>query len=239
MLGRTHAKGGEVAALGGYTLLSSAGVLDQIPVMKPLSFLIIYPFAIWASTAPDLDHGKQSIPSKDVVSRSIWYVLHATTGLRKKMSKTQFGYNALGVFDAKHRSWQTHSYEALFALVFLAYWLCTSEIAQGIGQTQSAILRLVALGLALGWLAHIVLDGITPDGIHIATCCILNDVVFKGKKTLPETIKVVPQTQFFATGGGNPKTRGNWYWEKIVYTVLQVTAWVLLFWMVLGWLGLV
>lgn len=85
MMGKTHAKGGQVAALGGYLWLQNSGVMSQVPVPGYVGLLIIYPFAVWASTAPDLDHGKNSTPSHDVVSKAIWYVLHATTNLRKGM----------------------------------------------------------------------------------------------------------------------------------------------------------
>lgn len=61
-MGKTHAKGGQVAALGGYLWLQNSGVMSQVPVPGYVGLLIIYPFAVWASTAPDLDHGKNSAP---------------------------------------------------------------------------------------------------------------------------------------------------------------------------------
>lgn len=109
MMDKTHAKGGQVAALGGYLWLQNSGVMSQVPVPGYVGLLIIYPFAVRASTAPDLDHGKNSTPSHDVVGKAIWYVLHATTNLRKGMRPKGLVYSVLGLFDCKHRSWQTHS----------------------------------------------------------------------------------------------------------------------------------
>lgn len=232
MMGKTHAKGGQVAALGGYLWLESSGVMNQIPVPGWVGLLIIYPFAVWASTAPDIDHGKQSIPSHDVVSKGLWYILHATTGIRKKMRPKGFLYGLLGVFDCKHRSWQTHSYEALLFLIFMSVYLGSAQIPLNEGATTAVILRLVFMGLSLGWLAHIFLDGITPEGIWIASARFLNTTIFH-KEVLPAKVKLVPNVKFFATGA---PPKGQWNWEKIWSMLLTAASWVLLLIILGEWL---
>ena len=97
MQGATHRAGGVTAMLVGYTYLRSKGfpLVDNAPIA---SFVAMYPFAIWGSTASDLDHYPGSvwdeakligarhghtIPSQDIVSRTFSHLLHLTTPLRK------------------------------------------------------------------------------------------------------------------------------------------------------------
>ena len=225
MMGKTHSKGGEVAALAGYLLLSRHGLLPS-DIAGPVAFAVIYPMAIWGSTAPDLDHGYQSIPSKDVVSKSIWGVLHIGTLVRKKLNLKVNKTSVWTVFDARHRSWQTHSYEALLLWVF-AVWLCMQpETFGGLGVT-STVLRLILTGIALGWAAHLFLDGITPEGIYIGTIALMNG--FTKKSPLIDTVKIVPNVHWFSTGGP---------WENIWNHILSWEAVILLGIVVLGWLGI-
>lgn len=233
MMGKTHAKGGQVAALGGYLMLEQSGVMVQIHVPGYIGLLIIYPFAVWASTAPDLDHGKQSIPSHDVVSKAIWCILHATTGLRKKMKDDGALYQVLGLFDCKHRSWQTHSYEALGILAFLAVYYGTAAVPLGQDIISMVILRLVFIGVALGWAAHIFLDGLTPEGIWLASAHFIN-TFFLHREILPSKVKLVPYNRFFVTGNA-PK--GTWNWEKIWSTLLTAVSWVLLLIILWKWVS--
>lgn len=231
MMGKTHAKGGQVAALGGYLWLQNSGVMSQVPVPGYVGLHIIYPFAVWASTAPDLDHGKNSTPSHDVVSKAIWYVLHATTNLRKGMRPKGLVYSVLGLFDCKHRSWQTHSYEALITLFFLSLYFGSAQIPLDMNATTAVILRLVFMGISLGWLAHIFLDGITPEGIWLASARLINSVIFH-KEVLPSKVKLVPNITFFVTGA---PPKGQWNWEKIWSTLLTAVSWVLLLIIVWQW----
>lgn len=215
MQGKTHRTGGMTAALGGYVALGANQLLlgDVNPILQ---FTVIYPFAIYGSTASDLDHHWGSSPQKDIISRVFNITLHAGTKIRRTLPERSMASKVLWFFDAKHRSWQTHSYETLALLI----WLCVSSVSgsfSSFNHTEQSIFGLVMAGLSLGLIAHIVLDGITPEGINIATFVILNHI--KGTKVLPEKVRIVPQKHYFATGGP---------WEDLVYNVLRVTNVILL-----------
>ena len=232
MQGKTHTRGGEVAALTGYLLLSSNGSLNKTPIPGIVSFAIIYPFALWGSTAPDQDHNSHSIPNKDVVSMSIYYILHATSSIRKRMKPHGALYTVLGLFDAKHRSWQTHSIESLLIWIFLAINVVNPNKFSYLNIFESQILQLVFTGISLGWLSHIILDGITPEGIWIASFKAIN--TYKKKHLLPEKIKIMPKSSFFATGNG--WELGEGYFPGI-RAILTVTSSVLFIITVLDWLN--
>ena len=233
MQGKTHTRGGEVAALTGCLLLSSRGALSYDTIPGVVSFAVIYPFAIWGSTAPDQDHGKQSIPNRDVVSYALHKLLHLTTGIRSHMNTHDPMYEVLGVFDAKHRSWQTHSFESLALLIWLTVWMSSPDSLTMFSPITAQILRLVLIGISLGWMSHIILDGITPDGIWIATFMFINKIT--GKKILPEKLKVVPHTTFFATGHGWELGAGWWPGWRMILTATSVVMFIIL---VLEWTGL-
>ena len=88
------------------------------------------------------------------------------------------------------------------------------------------------MGLSLGWLAHIFLDGITPEGIWIASARFLNTTIFH-KEVLPAKVKLVPNVKFFATGA---PPKGQWNWEKIWSMLLTVASWILLLIILGEWL---
>lgn len=148
MLGKTHHAGGTVAALVAFEVMRSKGWL--IPDCNEfVQLLIMYPFASFGSIFSDLDHGADSIPSKDPVAIGINKVLRMT--------------------GAKHRSWQTHSLLVtggfclfLFALVFLG-----NNLIGVSGAIDWACLRLATIGFICGVLSHLILDAFTTAGIHI------------------------------------------------------------------------
>lgn len=204
MTGKTHRAGGVVAAMVGFTMLKNHGLLfDNI---NPLvQFAVIYPFAYWGSTASDLDHNPESIPSKDIVSKAINKVLHLT-------EKIDNGKNPVtGILNAKHRSWQTHSVEIFALLILLLNSMLKGKFAS-LGDADTVIISLMLMGVIIGILAHLVLDVITPSGILIATTSLLNSI-FKLK--LPTKIHLVPNLKFFATGGT---------WENLIYRILSIAS---------------
>lgn len=219
MLGPTHRQGGTVAALGGFALALHMDWL--IPGVYPiLQFLIIYPFAYYGSVWPDLDHGKQSIPYRDPISVLQWKILHLTTPIRKKIeslggSTKALSFRVLGIFDARHRSWQTHSLETLLVVFFLTVYL-TSGNSEDLS-ANAIFIRLIGIGFALGILAHLFLDAITPKGIWLATGRLLSS--FKPFRWVPEKVRFVPKSSFFATGGA---------WEERVSKCLLFVQWILL-----------
>lgn len=207
MQGNTHRVGGMVCALAGYTILESKGML--ISGVSPLvQLVIIYPFAIYGSTFPDLDHNADSIPSKDIVSVGVNRVLHLTTKFRKYNKENSI----LRIFDAQHRSWQTHS--DLFLVICLLFY--HRVVSEPVVTAQGIILTLISIGFILGVISHMILDMLTPAGIWFCIPALLN--MANKKLNLPFKIRLVPKSKFFATGGP---------WENIVRYVMWVFTIVL------------
>jgi hypothetical protein len=234
MQGKTHARGGEVAAMTGYFILSTRGSLHSNLVPDIVSFAIIYPFAIWGSKLPDQDHNYHAIPCRDTVSMGFYYLLHATKKLRDSMpQKSGYLYDTLGIFDAKHRSWQTHSFEVMILLIFITGLFSNPNAFSGMSPVSLIILQLVFTGISLGWLSHIILDWLTPDGINCVTFQLINWSL--GKHVLPDKIKICPQSHYFATGNG--WELGSKYFPGI-RMILNVIAMVLFVILLLDWLGI-
>ena len=182
MTGKTHRVGGMLCALAGYTVLESKGML--ISGVNPLLQLtIIYPFAIYGSVFSDLDHNPNSIPSKDIVSVAVNKVLHLSDATKGPLS----------IFNARHRSWQTHSDLFLFIVIALFGTLLSSMS----GTANSIIIQLVGMGFLLGVISHLILDMLTPEGIWCFGLVAFSKVT--GKKSTK--IRFVPKSKFFATGG--------------------------------------
>lgn len=201
MEGKSHRVGGVLVALGGYYMLKQQGYLIE-GVTPLVQLAIIYPFSIVGALLPDQDHHDESAPMKDVISLTFCKLLHATTKLRKRLlamgvSPKHWWYRLLGIFDAKHRSWQTHS-DLSFALI--CYFLYTVMAnSGGLLTAQGIILKLIATGLILGLISHLVLDMLTPSGIWFLLFVGINKLI--GKRVLPEKIRFVPNRKFFSTGG--------------------------------------
>lgn len=195
MQGKTHRVGGALCALLGYSILEANNML--IPDVNPLLQLtVMYPFALYGSTVSDLDHNWESTPSKDPVSGLINKVLHLTTNYR---NTTGTNNRLLGIFDAKHRSWQTHSDVFLYLFLILSWWLCSG----GIPGVDGIIFRLIVSGFVFGLISHLLLDSITPEGIWF-----LIPSIIKGRKV---SFRLVPKSKFFATGGP---------WERLIRTIM-------------------
>lgn len=208
MTGATHRVGGVVCALAGYTILEQKGMLIS-DVSPLLQLTVMYPFAIYGSTVSDLDHHWQSAPSKDIVSFCINKILHLTTDLRKRTGSKN---PVLAIFDAKHRSWQTHSDLFLILMIILSF----QAIGSSISGANSIIMKLVFTGFILGIISHLILDMLTPEGIWCTFSTTLSRVL---KIKVPEKIHLVPKTKFFATGGT---------WEKLVRYLMWVISFILL-----------
>lgn len=226
MTGKTHRVGGMLCVLGGYTLLESKGMLlgNVSPILQ---LTVMYPFAIYGSIASDLDHDWHSCPSKDVVSLAINKILHLTSGIVDRLDEKSLIYKVLSIFDANHRSWQTHSDLFLIAMIITTFNMLNSSI----GSVDAVIIRLIATGLILGVISHLVLDMLTPEGIWSISTTFLGWLLtskFIGKivthysirksikqlgRAIPQKISLVPDTKFFRTGG---------VWEKLIRKVLWV-----------------
>ena len=148
MLGKTHHAGGTAVALLAFEVMRAKGWL--IPDCNEfVQLLMMYPFDSFGSVFSDLDHGPDSIPSKDPVA----------IGINK----------LLRLSGSKHRSWQTHSLLVtggfcflLFALVFAG-----NSLIGVTGAIEWAFLRLAVIGFVAGVSSHLFLDAFTTAGIHI------------------------------------------------------------------------
>lgn len=146
MLGKTHHAGGTVAALIAFEVMRSKGWL--VPDCNEfVQLLMMYPFASFGSIFPDLDHGPDTLPSKDPIAIGINRVLRLT--------------------GAKHRSWQTHSLlvtGGFCLLMFSLLYLLNSFYA---GTIEVACLTLALIGFVCGLFSHLLLDAFSTAGIHI------------------------------------------------------------------------
>lgn len=149
-----------------------------------IQLLIMYPAASWASTAPDLDRGKIKSDDQSPLNLAVGGCLH--------------------LMHAKHRSWQTHCLlftGGLAVALPLILELCRVHL----GTFDSCIIQLLVYGLTTGILSHLLLDALTPEGIHIIPYVKLS---------------LVPKLSFFSTGG---------FWEKIVFFSIFIANIFLLF----------
>lgn len=192
MQGKTHRVGGVLSALSGFVLLESNNML--IPGVEPiLQLAVIYPFAIYGSIVSDLDHNWNSSPSKDPISWVINKILHLSKG-RVKNEKS-----ILSIFDAKHRSWQTHSDLFLFIFIILGWFTGMDDTSS----INGIIFKLIMIGFVLGVISHLILDSLTSEGIWFILPSIIN-----GKKV---TFRLVPKKHFFSTGNR---------WENLVRSLM-------------------
>ena len=228
MTGGTHKAGGMLMSIVGFALLKNNNLLAQ-DVNLGLQWLVIYPFCMWGSVASDLDHNANVIPMKDYPSKLINKALHITKPIEDAMeqNKDNFLYKFSHLFNARHRSWQTHSDLTLGIMIFLLYQLLTVQTLGSLNAADLIILRLVLMGICIGVLAHFLLDIITPEGIWLVGFCIINKLI--KHKVLPEKLHLVPKGHsFFATGGK---------WESFIRKVLEISTWVALVWLLVSIIG--
>lgn len=232
MTKKTHQAGGMLVSIVGFALLRNEGVL--LPdVNQGLQWLVMYPFCMWSCTASDQDHHWDSCPSKDYPSWLFHKALHITAPIKKKLDKSLSGakkkkslfYKAVSIFNASHRSWQTHSDLTLWVCLMLIRCLIFLNLLQ-LNLVETSILALVLMGVVLGFIAHLVLDVLTPEGIWLMPFVWLQGILrlFNPRIKLPQIllkVHFVPEKPFFATGGK---------WEEIIQKVLKFSTWVALVW---------
>lgn len=220
MTGETHREGGMLVSVVGFMLLRKAGLL--LPdVNEAVQLMVMYPFALWGSTASDLDHHWDSAPSKDGFSWGINKVLHLTTKTRDVMGSMgggkTLGYHLLGIFDAKHRSWQTHSDLTLASILLILWALLSGRLNIGFSAIDTSIAALILMGICIGVVAHFILDMLTPQGIWCTVGVGVNKVLSKLFKKdmhlLPEKLRFVPHWKMFATGST---------WENLICKILRI-----------------
>lgn len=216
MSGDTHEAGGMLVSILGFGFLKYNNMLlPDVPQL--LQLVVMYPFVMWGSVAPDFDHHWASCPKHDYPAKIVNTGLHATAfvgrRLDKKLTKKQKQKSLLFkmcmVFYAKHRSWQTHSDLTIALLVGLEWSLLSGKIL--LSEVARSIALLVITGIIFGVLAHLFLDMLNPDGIH----SLLLELVTKKLPIKVKTLRLVPDKSYFATGG---------VWEaKVLKLLLRLT----------------
>jgi membrane-bound metal-dependent hydrolase YbcI (DUF457 family) len=152
-----------------------------------IQLLIMYPAGSWGSTAPDLDRPKSNSAEQTPVSMAVERCLH--------------------LVHAKHRSWQTHCVVLTGGLA-IALPVILETCGAKIGTFDLSVLRLLIYGLTTGIFSHLILDALTPEGIHLVPNVKLG---------------LVPKISFFSTGG---------LWEKLVCTALYVANGMVLLYLI-------
>lgn len=221
MTGKTHSSGGSLAALVGVIILrEQAVVIGGVGFF--VQFLLIYPFAMYGGILPDIDHHLNASPLKDPVNVVLNKTLHIVNKpynkymeLVDKPNKKSFKYKFLNSFRCVHRSWQTHSEIVLLGIILLIMFLLNNNFG-----TSGVILTIVLVGLGLGVVSHIVLDMMTTAGVPFLTGKVLNKA---GLRVLPEKIRLVPNTSFFATG-----TK----YEEVVRKIIRVVSFILIIYII-------
>lgn len=147
MTGKTHVLGGMAFAVGGFICMEKTNML--IPdVNEGLQLGIILPYAIWASTLPDLDQNKDSVAQISPINLVIQKIFSFT--------------------GTKHRGWQSHILPVILA--FLAYiGTAFGLIFKHSNGTEITIIGLIVLGLFLGLLSHMILDMMTRQGLKFGS----------------------------------------------------------------------
>lgn len=173
----THKAGGTLGMLVAFELMKKHGMLVQ-DINPYIQLLLMYPIASWGSTAPDLDIARSKSAEQTPIDRA------ASAFLR--------------LIGAKHRSWQTHCLAITGVLTIALPILLETWGAKTFGAFDLCLLRLLIYGLATGIMSHLILDAMTPEGIHI----------------IPNVkIRLVPRTPFFSTGG---------LWEHFIRILIYI-----------------
>lgn len=218
MTGRTHKQGGVLCSIIGFLILRSNGLLLS-NVNEFLQLIIMYPFVVWGSTMPDLDHNWNSCPDKSLPNYLINKLLHLTSKgedfleshLSSEDKKNNTKYKLCKLLNAKHRSWQTHSEITLVLIVILLQSISRGTFNSMLSNVDNAILSLILMGVGLGVLTHLILDIMTVSGMVFVTGILFNKLV--KRHILPEKIRIVPKMSLFT---------GDSAWEHIVQKVIKV-----------------
>jgi membrane-bound metal-dependent hydrolase YbcI (DUF457 family) len=148
VLGKTHRAGGTFAMLLTFTIMKQKGLL--LPEVNDfVQLAVMYPICSWGSIAPDLDHGKDSIPDKDPISIFINKLLRLS--------------------GSKHRSWQTHCILLTGGLLFILFMLLhLGSIYLPVENSWDwKIIRMLLTGLSVGIASHLILDMFSTAGVHL------------------------------------------------------------------------
>lgn len=220
MTGKTHKQGGILCSIVGFLILKYNGLLLS-NVNEFLQLIIMYPFVVWGSTMPDLDHTWNSCPDKSLPNYLINKLLHITSKgedflencLSANEKKTNIKYKLCKLFNAKHRSWQTHSELTLVVIVMLLQSISRGNFNSTLSSVDNAILSLILMGAGLGILTHLILDIMTVKGMVFVTGILFNKLI--KRHILPERIRIVPKMSLFT---------GDSAWEGVVQKIIKIST---------------
>lgn len=220
MTGRTHRTGGMLCAMVGFLFLRANNLLYG-NIQPLLQLMIMYPFAVWGSICSDLDHHWSSCPDKSIFSRIINFLLHIGKPVEDRVKGTALEKNKgvkvfCTLFNARHRSWQTHSDVTLIVmLVLLKHILDGNLLGWALSKQDIVLASLLVTGIVMGVMAHFIYDMLTPEGIMLVGCTLINRAA--GRHILPEKVRLVPKAGIFATGGS---------WETFIRKLSQIATWI-------------
>lgn len=207
-----------LCAMVGFIILRDKGLLFG-NINPILQLLIIYPFAMWGSIASDLDHHWSSCPDKSIPSWVINHILHLAKPLEDNLKRSGSVKSPVlklvcTVFNAKHRSWQTHSDLTLICMILLLKHIAEGKLGSWVLSQQDVVIAsLVMTGVVMGIIAHFIYDMLTPEGIKLVGVMIINNIFHTKFK---ETVHFVPKLHIFATGGS---------WETFIRKLSNIATW--------------
>lgn len=229
MTSKTHKAGGALCTVIGMQLLAKNN-LNLEGINPIIQFLVIYPFALWGCTAPDLDHDWSVVADKNPVNYGINKILHIFNPVYDKHEAIK-DLTGLGIskgkvrilkgLSARHRSWQTHS-DLTVALILGLLYVVTRGIwlAKDMSGLDISILILIITGVLIGQLSHLILDMLTTKGVTSVLATAIKFAIMKviGKTTKDAKVvklRLVPKSEVFVTGGS---------YEDFVHKVVVVTT---------------
>lgn len=228
MMGKTHKAGGVLCALAGIQVINSITPLasDISPIIQ---FMVAYPFCMWGSTAPDLDHAWSNVEDKNPINYGIHKVLHVFNEVcdKAEMLGNRKNFKLLKILACSHRSWQTHSELTMLLLLVIRSLVLVGLLGFiGISGVNKDLVVLIVNGIIMGVGAHLFLDLFTVDGLKIVSLTLIKGIfvsVMKHKLTPVKavTFRLVPKMDLFSTG----TDEGREY-EKNVRKVLTVTTYM-------------
>lgn len=246
MEGKTHVLGGISAALAG-TLLAQNGVTvtplwglgEGAPKFSAAEYTVAcftvlvstYVFAMVGAKLPDQDHNARAMPYRDPLGKTVWWMLHPGSFMPP-----------LKRFDAKHRSWQTHSDLTLILLLAANIALYAGALPIPADSPIGGVWSVIFLGLSLGVLSHLFLDAITKEGVWLVVFGIIPNRVMRSR-IFPEKFRLVPKkSKYFKTGmakktsnGVEGKDHKGRTWEGLVNSRLLLINNILLLLIIASW----
>lgn len=131
--------------------LLGALIIENSLVNYYIGVVLLLTFSRFGGLFPDLDHHWHSVKEKTDLNWIINKILRWT--------------------GAKHRSWQTHSWD--IAILFcIASWLVPEVLYTDYGiisVVDKEILKMILMGYSLGWFSHLFSDMLNYAGVRLVS----------------------------------------------------------------------